>query len=427
MSGPHFVLSERDQARSPQPSSAAVFYVSKLLATGQFRFAARRRRELSSIDDSPELSTGPSGEFIRHRDEVFYSADHRPIRQPELPKLRSIATTPFWTSLIDGTSRGWAFVGMMAFGALLVLIGFGVVISKGSGGGWFEVILGLILIAAPVVMTAQKRRTIHEQEERRRKERAERDERDRQLLAAYAAALDRLRDNPDDEALTEVRREREKLDSPYAIWGDAARSTVLQVGFNSLAKRGPEASADIAALMDRASSAAGLIAEDATGVKQMLYSTVLWHLLADDRFGSVQREIVRTIQRGLAIEPDHVPVDTTSEEQFERLRGIDHRNVPKCDGQLPLRPREFCIFPTNDTSSRHIIITNQRLVIGNTKPEELPIADIDEIEVDADQAAVTVRTSGKKRPVTIQLAEPIYFASLLSLATTLDERPKSFT
>ena len=98
-----------------------------------------------------------------------------------------------------------------------------------------------------------------------------------------------------------------------------------------------------------------------------------------------------------------------------------------CDAQLPLRPREFCIFPTNDTSSRHIIITNQRLVIGNTKPEELPIADIDEIEVDADQAAVTVRTSGKKRPVTIQLAEPIYFASLLSLATTLDERPKSFT
>lgn len=403
-----------------------MFYVSKLLATGQFRFAARRRRELSSIDDSPELSTGPSGEFIRHRDEVFYAADHRPIRQPELPKPRSISTTPFWTSLVDGTPRGWGFVGAMAFGALLILAGFSIIV-QGRGAGWVEVILGLILVAAPLLMTAQKRRTIHEQEERRRKERSERDERDRQLLAAYAAALDRLRDNPDDEALTQVRREREKLDSPYAIWGDAARSTVLQVGFNSLAKRGPEASADIAALMDRASAAAGLIAEDATGVKQILYSTVLWHLLADDRFGNAQREIVRTIQRGFAIEPEHVPVDTTSEEQFERLRGIDHRNVPKCESQLPLRPREFCIYPTTDTAKRRIIISNQRLVIGDAKPEELMIADIDEIEVDTDAATVTIRTSGKKRPLAISLAEPVYFASLLSLATTLDERPKSFT
>jgi hypothetical protein len=39
---------------------------------------------------------------------------------------------------------------------------------------------------------------------------------------------------------------------------------------------------------------------------------------------------------------------------------------------------------------------------------------------------VTIRSSGKKRPVTVQPEQPIYFASLLSLATTLDERPKSF-
>jgi len=405
-----------------------VFYVSKILATGQFRFAARRRRELSSIDDDPVLSTGPSGEFVRHRDEVFYAADHRPIRNPELPQLRSIGTTPFWTTLIDGTSRGWAFLAMMIFGALLILAGFSVVIGKGNGAGWVEVIFGLALILAPILLTAQKRHTIREAEQRRQKEHADRDERDRQLLAAYAAALDRLRDNPDDEALKLVRREREKLDSPYAIWGDAARATVLQVGFNSLAKRGPEASPDIAALMDRASSAAGLVAEDATGVKQMLYSTVLWHLLSDDRLGEAQRQVVRTIQNGFAIAPQDVPIDTSSEEQFDRLRGIDHRNVPKCDAQLPLRPREYCIYSTTDTASRQIIISNQRLVIGSTaKPEELLIAEIDDIEVDADSNSVTVRTTGKKRPAVIQLTEPIYFASLLSLATTLDERPKSFT
>ena len=396
------------------------FYVTKVLATGQFRFAARRRRELSSIDSDSELSTGPSGEFIRHRDEVFYSADHRPIRQPELPKPRSIATTPFWTTLVDGTPRGWAFVGMMAFGVLMILIGFSVLISKG-GAGWIEVIFGLLLIGTPIVLTAQKRRTVHEQEERRRKERAERDERDRGLLAAYAASLDRLRDNPDDAALDTVRREREKLDMPYAIWGDAARSTVLQVGFNALAQRGAGASAEIAALMDRASSAAGLIAEDAVGVKRILYSTVLWHLIADDRLGDDQRKVVRTIQSGFAIAPEDVPADTASEDQFERLRGIDHRSVPKCDSQLQLKPREFCMY-----AEPNLIVSNKRLVVGGTKQEELAIDDIDEIDVDADQGSVTIRSTGKKRPVTVQPEQPIYFASLLSLATTLDERPKSF-
>jgi hypothetical protein len=396
------------------------FYVSKILATGQFRFAARRRRELASIDSDPELSTGPSGEFIRHRDEVFYSADHRPIRQPDLPRPRSISTTPFWSTLVDGTPRGWGFVGMMAFGVLMLLIGFSVLISKGAAG-WVEIIFGLLLIAAPIVLTAQKRRSIHEQEEKRRTERAERDERDRGLLQAYASSLDNLREDPSDANLAVVRREREKLDMPYAIWGDAARSTVLQVGFNALAQRGASASADIAALMDRASSAAGLIAEDAVGVKRILYSTVLWHLLADDRLGEAQREIVRTIQRGFAIQPEDVPVDTASEEQFDRLRGIDHRSVPKCDSQLPLKPREFCI-----ATEAGLIVTNRRLVVGDAKREEISIDEIDEIEVDADQGSVTVRLTGKKRPVTVQPAQPIYFASLLSLATTLDERPKSF-
>lgn len=402
------------------------FYVTKLLATGQFRFAARRRRESASIDDNPELSTGSSGEFIRHRDEVFYSADHRPIRNPELPKARSIATTPFWTTLFDGTPRGWGFIGMIVVGILLMLLGFSTVVAKGSAG-WIPVIIGLILLAAPVVMTAAKRRTIREQEERRRKERAERDERDRELLTAYATSLDKLRENPNDESLAQVRREREKLDLPYAIWGDAARATVLQVGFNSLAKGGPDASAEIAALMDRASSAAGLIAEDQAGVKQILYSTILWHLIADDRLGEAQRKVVRTIQSGFGIQPEDVPVDTSSEEQFDRLRGIDHRSVPKCETQLPLRPREFCIYSTPDTGSRTIFVTNRRLVVGTNKPEEVSIDDIDEIEVDADQSTVTVRSSGKKRPVTLQLAAPVYFASLLSLASTLDERPKSFT
>lgn len=406
------------------------FYVEKLLATGRFRFAARRRRELASIEDDPMLSTGPSGEFIRQRSEIFYSADHRPIRKAELPQSKSIATTPFTVTMIDGTRRGWIFLGLMIFGALLVLIGFSVLVTKGAAG-WIEVILGAAMIATPVVLTARKRRAVKAVEDRRRAERAEQEARDRELLAGYSDALDRLREKPGDDTLLALRREREKLDLPYAIWGDAARSTVLQVGFNMLARVGPEGAGDIATLMDRSSSAAGLVAEDALGVKHALYSTVLWHFLADDRLGTVQKEIVRTIQSGLGIKAGDLPVDDSSEEQFERLRGVDHRSVPKCDAKIQLTHREFCIYttagePLEGDGSTNLIVTNKRLVVEGARGEEIPIASIDEIEVDADTSVVTVTATERKRPLQLRIGEPIFFASLLSLATTLDERPKSF-
>ena len=49
------------------------------------------------------------------------------------------------------------------------------------------------------------------------------------------------------------------------------------------------------------------------------------------------------------------------------------------------------------------------------------------IEVEADTSTILLRITNLKTPVTLRVEEPIYFASLISLATTLDERPKSFT
>jgi hypothetical protein len=406
------------------------FYVQKRLGKGPFRFIVSRRRELSSIDNDTDLSTGASGEFIRHRDEVFYSADQRKVQKAELPQSRSVASTPFWSSLLDGTSRGYAFLGMMAFGAVLILFGLVVVARKGPQG-WIPFLLGAGLAIAPIVMTAQKRRQLREIEERRHRERAEREARDRELLAAYSGALDRLRENPDAEALEQVRREREKLDLSYAIWGDLACATVLQVGFSTLAKVGPDRAAEVADLMDRSSTAAGLIDADAAGVKHALYSTILWHLLADDRLGGPQTEIVRKVQKGFRIAPEDVPIDTSSEEQFERLRGIDHRHVPRCDTALPLGLSEYCIhvagarMPDNATCNVHV--TNKRLIFDGPKRIEVALPNIDDIEVDADASSITVRAANLKHPIAFRVEQPIYVASMLSLATTLDERPKSFT
>jgi hypothetical protein len=406
------------------------FSVQKILATGSFRFVARRRRELSSIDDDLSLSTGPTGEFVRHRDEVFFAADHRPIRRPELPKPRSIATTPFFRSVFDGTSRGYGFIALTVVGILFVFLGFANVV-KGNNAGWVLVILGLIMAAVPVALTANKRRIVRAEEMRREKERAERDAREREMLAAYAATLDALRDSVDDQTLAAVRREREKLDLPYSIWGDAARSTVQQVGFQQLEKVGTARAAEIAALMDRASAAAGLVQEDVSGVKHALYSTVLWHFIADDRLGTAQKKIVRELQSGMGITDEDVPVDTTSEAQFERLRGIDHRNVPRCQASVQLQHHEYCIHAsaaevTGIAGNATAVITNKRVIVQTAKPEEVAIASVDDIEVDADASTVTVQVSGRKRPLVLKTAEPVFFASMLSLSTTLDERPKGF-
>ncbi|HYI08153.1 MAG TPA: hypothetical protein VEK57_03695 [Thermoanaerobaculia bacterium] len=54
------------------------FTVQKNLCNSLFRFV-RRRRGLKSIDNNTEMSTGSSGEFIRHRPEISYSADLRAI------------------------------------------------------------------------------------------------------------------------------------------------------------------------------------------------------------------------------------------------------------------------------------------------------------------------------------------------------------
>lgn len=408
------------------------FKIQKSLGNSYFQFSVARRRDFPSIDDDAEMSTGPAGEFIRHRPEIFYSADIRTIHTPEVPTPRTVTSTPFWGSLIDGTTRGWIMLGMMGVGGLLLLLGLANIANGNRGGGGFLVILGLILIAMPIVLTSAKRRTIRLQEERIRKERADRDERDRQLLAAYTTSLEKLRDDPSDETLRYVQRENEKLDLPYAVWADTAIGTVLYVGFSTLARVGPEHAADVAALMDRASNAAGLIAEDARGVKHALYSTILWHFIADDRLGEAQTKIVRMIQEGFRIQPDDVPIDTASEAQFHRLRGIDHRNAPRCETQIPLRMNEYCMYTADvrlgdSAATTTIYITNKRLVVGSGKgATEVEVPKIDDTTADADTSRVTVRAAELKRPLEMIAGEPIYLAAILDLASRLDDRPKSF-
>lgn len=407
------------------------FRIQKSLGNSFFQFSVGRRRDFPSIDSDAEMSTGPAGEFIRHRPEIFYSADVRTIHVPEVPAPRSVSGTPFSRSLVDGSPRGWGMLAMMIVGALFLLLALAL-LANGRAQGWLPLILGVALIAVPIVLTSAKRRSIRLQEDKIRKERHERDERDRQLLAAYTTSLEKLREDPSTETLKYVQRENEKLDLPYAVWADTAIGSVLYVGFSTLAKVGPERAAEVAELMDRSSDAAGLIAADASGVKYALYSTILWHFIADDRLGEEQTKIVRQVQQGFAIKDEDVPIDTASEAQFHRLRGIDHRNAPRCDAQMPLMMNEYCMYMAEvhlggSATTTPIYITNKRLLVGSGKGAiEVEVPKIDDVIADADAGVVTIRAAELKRPLDLSAGEPIYLAAILDLASRLDDRPKSF-
>jgi hypothetical protein len=297
------------------------------------------------------------------------------------------------------------------------------------GAVMFWLVLGLAALAVPLVTTFTKRRSVRIAEERKSRERIERDQRNAEMLANYTTALEQLRENPDDAALARVTAENEKLDLPYAVWADNAIGTVLHVGFSTLAKVGPARAAEVAQLMDRASDAAGLIAEDARAVKQALYSTILWHFTADDRLGEEQVKIVRSIQQGFGITPEELPIDTSSESQFERLRGVDHRNAPRCNTTVTLNLNEYCLYTAPvrvGETERNAIVTNKRFLLDGDKGVEVPVPKIDDIYVDADQHIVSMRAPDLKRPLEFRAGEPIYLAAMLDLATRLDDRPKSF-
>jgi hypothetical protein len=402
------------------------FFVRKRLALGPIRFGVSPRQRVEAIDDQPALSTGAGGEFVRRGSKSgFFFGDVTRFDAPSLPVTKSISSMPFWSSLKpDGTPRRYGFLALMVFGVIFVLLGLAVVAAKGPQG-WVEVILGLAMIATPLALTAQERKVLREKEERDRAEREAVEKRNRELLSAYTAALDRVRRERTAEALEALAREREALTLPDEIWVPAARRTTLLVGFDELSKRGIEGGADIARLVDDVARAAGLTSDDAAAVKADVYRTVLWHLLADDRLGEAQEARLRTLADALGYGGDE-----TSAAQFRRLRGVTAKNLPQAQASAKLGFQERAIHEVRGTllsgEPCTLTITNRRLIVAAKKQSEVPLPQLNDIDVDADENVLTIDTAVTKKPFHVRVDEPIYTAAILEMAAGLDQRPKGF-
>jgi len=399
------------------------YYVEKQLAFGPIRFGVSTRQALDAIGDDPALSTGPNGEFVRRRGDGFFFGDTERVVGPSIPVKPSISQTPFWSSLKpDGTPRGWLFLALMAFGALIILLGLGVLAKKGPQG-WFEIIFGAVCIALPILMTANQRRQIREREERERTEHEAAEKKNQELLSWYTKALDHLLVDRRPEALIALRGERESLDLAYEIWAPAARRVLLRIAFEELSRRGVAESAAISKLLSDAGDAAGLTPEHIHSVKREFYSTVVWHLLADDRLGTAQEAEIRTLREGLALSDEDVEGEASAIEQFRTLRAVSG-GLPRAECPIPLAFQEYCIHQAPlDTGM--LFITNRRLIADERKRSEAAMPKVYEVVVDADDSSIIIKTDQKK-PLRLRTRNPIFTAGLIDMAATLDERPKGF-
>ncbi|HEX3578982.1 MAG TPA: hypothetical protein VHY33_10505 [Thermoanaerobaculia bacterium] len=398
------------------------YYVEKQLAFGPIRFGVSTRQALDVIGDDPTLSTGPNGEFIRRRQDGFFFGDTERVVGPSIPVKPSINQTPFWSSLKPAASGSYLWMVLMGFGALIMLLGVAVLARKGPQG-WFEIIFGAICIAIPIVMTAQQRRTIRQREERERAEREAAETRNREMLSWYTKALEHLLVDRSENGLTALRGERASLDLAYEIWAPAARRVLLKIAFEELARRGVAESAAISKLLSDAGDAAGLTPEHVHSVKREFYSSIVWHLLADDRLGTAQEAEIKTLREGLGLTEDDVEAEMSAIEQFRALRGVA-RGLPRAECPIQLAFQEYCIHQAPlDTGM--LFITNKRLVADERKRTEVAMPKVFEVVVDADDSSIVIK-SDQKKSLRLRTRNPIFTAGLIDMASALDERPKGF-
>lgn len=393
------------------------YYVEKKLALGSIRFGVGRRRTAEAIDDSPELSTGGAGEFIRRRNEGFYFGGEDRFNKPVVPELPSIRSTPFWTSIMQ--RRG--LLGLAAAGGVLFLLGVAVVANH-QPAGWVEVILGLALMGVPIGLTAQERKKLREGEERMRAEREAIEKRHREMLTAYTTALERVQHDHGDEALQQLVNEHPDL--PYNVWSPGARRVILLIGFDELARKGVAHAAEVARIMDRVSRTAGLTPEHEAGVKMDLYGTLVWHLLADDRFGPTQQKQLAAIREAFKITDPEVP-EKHSIEQFERLRGVTTANLPRQKCSIPLGFNEYCIHQTQSDQGL-LYITSKQLTVQGKKQRQHALRALSEVTVTADESVIATRDTDTKKDVRLKVEDPIYTAAMVDFASSIDERPRGF-
>ncbi len=434
-------------AESVAAEDALGLYISRLLGSGPIRFGVAERVADPAIDDlgGDRLSTGPSGEFVRFRTSApIASSPADPVRETggtsNLEERERESILPTW---------GWVSVGA---GALFFLLGLLVVANKGYASGYVEMVIGAGLVALPFLLTAKEKR---EQRARRDRERLERQEDERKLQEIAGAYLERVRglgSAGDESGLEAVRAAREGKDIPYEHMQQPARAAALRMAFDALARwdaRVP--GGGVSAAIDRAALAMGLSDADRRAVRLATFQKAWWHQLADDRLSPPHRARLEELRESLRITPEDAEVEARAAAEFDRLRGITPKALPRPECPFRLRPLEVCVHiarakatepnsgrlripgrtrvaeePWDDGPEEELVITTQRVLLGRGKSLELDVRRIYDLEahIDLDILAITIGGGKRSRRYYLRLGDPIVTGALALLAAAAPLKPK---
>jgi hypothetical protein len=423
-------------------------YIRKDLALGPIRFGvlARHGGSTSPADEQRGFSTGPAGEYRRLGKEVLFMGDQGGPGAPSLRPQRTAGQRSLWEALKPEDGAGYGRVAMMVVGILFILLGLMVWARKGPQG-LAEVVIGLALLTTPIITTARKLREIRAREEERQAEEARR----QKMMGQFAAALKRLEANHDRRTLEEVGAERRALEVPYDMVAPSAKTAVLRVAFQEIA-RSPRVDADaLNRLLDDAAAAVGLSDEDRASVKASVYQTLVWHLLVDDRLTDNAENELRGLRKRLGISDEALSKEDLAISEFRRLRSLTEENLPTAQCAIALNFQENCYHHTRGTFMKkksakvtkdgltrsvdvwepdgdcELFVTNKRLVVRKNKKEsEIPIYRIDEIDLDPDHSLLTIGNYSQKKPLLLSLPDPIYTARVIDLAASMGVNPARY-
>lgn len=415
------------------------FYVRTSFANGAVRFSVtpRSAAQEASGQGGP-FSTGPEGEYLRQGKSGLFFADEKSTGATAAAKSGfkgrfHLALTP-------------AHYAMIGFGALLVILGLAVLLRKGLHG-IVEIVIGAALIATPFILTAKKRRELKAQEERERAEREAEEARNREMVGAFAARLQTLRQRNDPATLEAIRKERTERNIPYPAVAAMAREAVTSLAFRILNRFESLGHRGVAAEIDAAIAAVGLTGDDGREVKLDFFRRLVWHLLADDRLSDSRERTLMEMKSALGISDDEASRELASIADFRRLRGISPISLPHRECNVPLKFQETCYHQTAghrvkqksekkkepegavrrtlrwiDDEAIQLFVTSKRLILQGKRSKEIPQAKIYDLELDADNGILTIGTDERKRPVQVRVSDPVYTAAVLDMMSSVGRK-----
>lgn len=408
--------------------------IRRTIGSTVLRFGVSFRRK-DSADDATLWSTGPNGELAaRSSAPLFYTEQSR--SDDTRHDLSSGPEGRRWL----GSSFSLPVLAGLAAGGFLMLIGVLVLIRKGGIAGPIEILLGAAIAAAPFLVSAKRRREERAAAERERQARAEEEARRRALIRESYRELENLPPDPDPVILERVRERREARETPYELIAPLARDVILRAAFHKASQSEPPL--QIARTLDELAHAIGLTDEDRHELKTQLYQRLLWHLLADGRASEEHAARLEELRHTLGVSESDVEIDRRAFEQFHTAQHLDPNQLPESHCERSLQYQEKCLLttPTAVLEGRSLatrlrrqaatdgegtlMVTSKRIVL-EPRGLSLPFARIQNLELDADEAVLTIHRMDKRRPVRVRLGEPIHVAGLIQIAASLPRKPAS--